>query len=220
MKINRAKNLTVACVLNTVAPTPQSLWQGKYTPECVYALRNMVRENLSIEHKFVCLSDVDLEDIDTIPLVNGWLGWWSKIELFRPGLFDGTVLYFDLDTFINKPIDALVDIPGNFTMIRDLYHPDRPASGMMMWGGNYSSIYENFKKYMPRRLHGDQQFIAEQVSPTFFQDYLPEGFIKSFKAGGRGKDLKNTPIVCFHGEPKPHDSDGWIREYWESKLEQ
>ena len=34
-------------------------------------------------------------------------GWWAKINLFAPGMFDGPVLYFDLDTMPVGTLDGL-----------------------------------------------------------------------------------------------------------------
>lgn len=186
----------------------------------------MVAEHLSLRHRFVCLSDVEIPGIETIKLLHGWPGWWSKMELFRPGLFSGPVLYFDLDTFINKNIDLLFEVPGSFIMLRDFGARDVPASGVMRWQGDYSELYADFyKKAADTMMNctkignvGDQAFVGRRVAPQFWQDLTPQGFFKSFKKGGRGEDLKETPVVCFHGVPKPHDADGWIREYWESKL--
>jgi hypothetical protein len=186
----------------------------------------MVRRHLAADHRFVCLSDQEIEGVETIKLANDWRGWWSKIELFRPGLFDGPVLYIDLDTFINKPIDLLFEVPGDFLMLRDFGRPSVPASGVMRWEGDYQRIYETFKMdfdWLMRSLNrngfmGDQAFIARHVVPDFWQDVVPDGFFKSYKIGGAGEGLKETPVVCFHGDPKPWDGGGWIQHYWEGWL--
>jgi hypothetical protein len=159
--------------------------------------------------------------------VHGWRGWWSKIELFRPGLFDGPVLFLDLDTFVNKPIDLLCDVEGDFIMLRDFGKPDVPASGVMRFEGDYSAIYSDFLRRGDDAMQnfgrsgciGDQAFISRIVKdPVFWQDVTPDGFFKSFKKGGRGQDLLETPVVCFHGDPKPWDGGDWIQHHWEKQL--
>ena len=90
--------LTVACVYRSGGQ--------HYSTQYVEVLRNMVTRNLTLPHRFVCLSDVDVP-CERIPLVNDWPGFWSKIELYKPGRFKGPVLYFDLDTVIHGNIDAL-----------------------------------------------------------------------------------------------------------------
>ena len=91
--------MIVACVLRS---------GGIYSPEWVRKLRDGVARQFTVPHRFVCLSDVDVSAIcERIPLVEDWPGWWSKIELFRSGLFDDTVLYFDLDTVPVGSLDAM-----------------------------------------------------------------------------------------------------------------
>jgi hypothetical protein len=75
----------IACVLKS---------GGDYEPKHVYALQAQCAKFLPGED-FVCLTDMDL-DCATIPLVNDWLGWWSKVELFRLP----SALYMDLDTIL------------------------------------------------------------------------------------------------------------------------
>jgi hypothetical protein len=91
--------LTVACVYRS---------GGKYySTRYVERLRAMVERNLSLPHRFVCLTNETDVPCRRIPLVTDWPSYWSKIELFRPRLFKGPVLYFDLDTVIHGNIDDL-----------------------------------------------------------------------------------------------------------------
>ena len=88
--------LTVACVYRS---------GGKmYSTEYVRVLRDMVARNLTRPHRFVCLSDVEVP-CERIPLITDWPGFYAKIEIFRRGLFQGPVLYFDLDTIIHGSIE-------------------------------------------------------------------------------------------------------------------
>lgn len=89
--------LTIACVLRS---------GGVYDAEWVAKLQRGVARHMTLPHRFVCLSDVDVP-CERIPLVTDWPGWWSKIELFRKGLFDGPVLYTDLDSVITGPLDGM-----------------------------------------------------------------------------------------------------------------
>lgn len=202
----------------------ESPYKGEYRRECVYAIRNMVAKNLSVPHRFVSLSDDLGMDVRTIPLVHDWPGWWAKMELFRPGIFaGGKVLYFDLDTFINKPIDRLLDVPGNFVMLRDFMFQNVPASGVMMWHGDHHELYRDFRDnadyYMANHRScgsiGDQAVIGKHIkAPSFWQDHTPSGFFQSFKLSGRRENLADVPVVCFHGKPKPWDGGGWAEDHW------
>lgn len=220
-----SRDLTVAVVFKTGAPVDISPYQGRYVPECVAAIRNMVAQHLSVAHRFVALTDHPDVKGETIPLLHSWPGWWSKMELFRPGLFPGDVLFFDLDTFIGANIDCLADVPGDFVMLRDFKYPDTAASGVMKWRGDWSAIYEDFKADAENYMNGhrvifnigDQAVIKKHVeNPAFFQDHTPPGFFRSYKFGGKGPDLASVPVLCFHGRPKPWDGGGWAQDHWQS----
>ncbi|KKK78135.1 hypothetical protein LCGC14_2846620, partial [marine sediment metagenome] len=97
--------ITIACVY----------WKGKfrgreklYSVRWVKRLRNMVSRNLPIPHRFVCLSNVE-GPCERIPLLHNWPGYWSKIELFRPGIFEDRVLYLDLDLVVLESLIPLIN---------------------------------------------------------------------------------------------------------------
>ena len=68
-------DLTVVCVL----------WVGRYSVERTFngewvrRLRSMVERNLTMPHRFVCLSNVHIDGVERIPLTEGWPAWWAKI---------------------------------------------------------------------------------------------------------------------------------------------
>lgn len=200
--------LTVACVLRS---------GGVYTPEYVDALWDGVRSNLLLSHDFVCLSDVSVP-CDRVPLRHEWSGWWSKIELFRPDLFRGPVLYLDLDVVVTGSLDCLVQRSGGLVMCRDFIFPKRHNSSVMAWSGNMSRVYETFcedpdrvmgelRRWSAGRI-GDQAFIEDCVPDAgFFQD----GLVVSYKRDARAGVPSGARVVSFHGRPKPHEAGGWVR---------
>jgi hypothetical protein len=193
--------LTVACVLRS---------GGDFRREHVQWLAHQVGRRLQLEHQVVCLSDVAVPGVDTVPMRRGWPGWWSKLELFE---HFRQAFYLDLDTAIVGDLAPLVTHPHVFTMLRDVSGADRPASGVMAWNGNRSAIAEAFAADPDRWIAecssatswGDQGFIARHVRPDFLQDLFP-GCVQSFKldlkGGAPGSD---TRIVAFHGTPRPWD---------------
>lgn len=212
--------LTVACVLKS-GRFERAIYKDGYTAEDVLRLRNMVEDNLTITHRFVCFSDVEVP-CERIPLTAGLPGWWSKIELFSQ-VFDGNVIYFDLDTVICGNINEQATFPHRFTMLRDFGSWGIPNSGYMAWNGDYTHLYDRFvkepRKYMkeyiaPPRL-GDQAYISEHQKPLhFWQDEFPEQ-VFSYKKHILGKlRPQNSKVVCFHGHPKGHGSVGWVKEIW------
>jgi hypothetical protein len=207
--------VTVACVLRS---------GGIYDAMWVERLRAGVDRHLS-EHRFVCLSDVDVS-CERIPLEHAWPGWWSKIELFR---LKGPVLFFDLDTAI---VGDLSDIAAHavkadgLTMLRDFYAPEHCGSGVMAWNGDLSPLYEAFAsdpdvQMAARRARmGDQALIEEELGRENierWQDHLP-GQIVSYKAHCLGGIPNDARVVCLHGRPKFGDmpANDPVRQAWES----
>jgi hypothetical protein len=87
-----------------------------YTPAEVIKYERMVKRHLP-DCKFRCLSNVAIPGIESIPLNGGMVGWWPKMELFRPDLPAGRNLYFDLDTVIVRDALALANYPAPFAAI-------------------------------------------------------------------------------------------------------
>jgi len=198
---------------------------GIYDAEWVRKLRDAVSRNLSIPHRFVCLSDVDVP-CDRIPIEQNWAGWWSKIELFKPGVIHEPTLYLDLDTAITGPLDGLFDIPSDFAMLRSFADPTHPASGVMWFGKVPHQVYTKFAKQPEAYIAhyernqsgariGDQAFIADVLGDKI--DFLTDLFsgITSYKLHHKTRLLPGTSIVCFPGSPKPTEiHDDWMKEAW------
>jgi len=233
--------ITVACVLRS---------GGRYDAEWVRKLRDGVRRHLTLPYRFVCLSDVDVP-CERIPLEYDWPllskqrggahnwavapAWWSKLELFRGGLFSGTVLYLDLDSLIVGPLDELVQYPHKFTMADDPWRQTIGGplcSAVMAWTGHQSFLFDAFLADPDGYAHrydviepnsgriGDQAYIEDMFKrfnepiATFRQLFGP--VLASYK----GDKLQDGPpdrasIVQFHGLPKMNEfTSGWVAEAW------
>lgn len=179
----------------------------EYRPEYLYLLADSILKH-NPGANIVCLTDMDISHprITAIPLIHGWEGWWSKIELFRPGMLTGPVLYMDIDTVVVGKIPKIT--PSQLTMLPDVYYTGRFGSGVMAWNGGYSHIYKAFKKapkkymaeYMTKLRWGDQAFISEHCG------HKPDPFrheFRSYKAHCRHGIPHGTKVVYFHGEPRP-----------------
>jgi hypothetical protein len=210
-------DLTVACVLRS---------GGLYTAEWVAKLQRGVSRHLSLPHRFVALSDVDVP-CQRIPLATRWPGWWAKLELFTPGHFTGPVLYMDLDTVVVGSLDAIAAYPHRFTMAHEYYRPDQVCSTAMAWDGaedfGILSAFsvDQIARYTARHRIGDQAFIEDHLRATgvpiaTFRDLFGERSIASYKV----HDCKRAPpadacVVAFHGKPKPHEiTSGWVADTW------
>lgn len=202
--------VTAACVLKA---------GGVYTEEWVYALRRGVARNLDQPFEFACLSDRSL-GVQWEKLEHNWRGWWSKIELFRPGLFRGPVVYFDLDTLILGDVSDLASYRGPFAMLSDFYAPKMAASGVMAWtpGLHTEAIYHAFVKqssqgHVPNG-RSDYWYAKNAPKPERLQDLFP-GQIVSFKAHAKAGAPAGARVLCFHGKPRPNDpAAGWAHQAW------
>jgi len=151
------KKLNIVCVCKT---------GGQYSKVDVERLQRQVSDNMRSSYNFICLTDdLSVAGVCEIePLLHNLPGWWSKLELFRPGLFDGPVLYLDLDSLVLKSIAGLSGVVRKlgFVMLRGFNRGmrligDVPASGVMGF-------------------HSDTE-ITNRIYETFMAD--PEGNIKN-----------------------------------------
>ena len=176
-------------------------------------LKKMVERNVTVPHRFVCLSNIDVP-CERIELQDDLRGWWSKIELFRPGIFEGRVFYLDLDTLVLDNIDELLEQEDDFIGLKP-FNPKRAAipsyfaSGLMGWiaDGSFDFLYEKFTKEQMPRIKWDQEYLSGMLkshhkSVSYWQE-LVDG-IYSYKRDIRYGKVTTTPrVVCFHGNPRP-----------------
>lgn len=189
--------------------------------EYVNTLFDMVRRNLPEGYPgcFTCFTD-DPGGLDggilVRPLPAQLEGWWSKLALFRHGLFaqDDRILFFDLDTIITGSLRELCEYRGPLSVLRDFYRPNGLQSSVMAWdAGEHSHIWESFVEAgFPRVVGGDQTWIEREVPQAKrLQDIFPSMFA-SYKQL-TGIPLKAS-VVVFHGQPRPHEVSGWASEVW------
>lgn len=143
-------------------------------------------------------------------------GWWGKMELFSPELEHlRPFLFFDLDTYILGDIRDMVSfIPDELWMLEDAYVKGEGQSAIMAIPKDTSAIWDKWisdpQGWM--RFHGDQDFLR-LFRPKFLQDKF-EG-LYSYKADNC-HDAPKGRVVFFHGEPKPHNARGWVKEIWDA----
>ena len=173
----------------------------------VERMRRMVAEHLTIPHEFVEVTERDLPE--------GRNGWFNKLHLLE--MFDGEVLYLDLDVTILSNIDRIVEVartdPTRIWARNDFSYPLPPCrngreatinSSVMLWNGRKDM--SGAETLIPVT-HGDQGIITQLFYPGHI-GLLPENLIKSYKyhvLRGLGK----APIIVYHGAPKPHEVGGW-----------
>lgn len=160
----------------------------------------------------VCLSDVDVKGVETIPLRSKWPGWWAKMEAFDVTLIGGDVLLMDLDTVVFQ----LPDTPKATTVLDDFYRPRLMGSGFMfLKAEDRRQCFDKFKSNprlhiatcVTRERHGDQGFLNPLIgnSARWGQE------VRSFKVHCKAGVPHGTKVVCFHGKPRPWDAGAdWI----------
>lgn len=190
---------------------------GPYRPEHVQRLGAQA-QRYAPQEPFVCLSDVHVPDVETVPLRHGWPGWWAKLELFRAGAFpDGVrVFYADLDTTFVGRIDDVLTREEPFLALANFYRRAHRqtvggelGSGLMQWtAGRLAHLYDGFAANAADIMakcgdFGDQLFVDEAAGArAYWQDVLP-GRVVSYKVHCRAAVPVGASVVCFHGKPKP-----------------
>lgn len=179
--------------------------------------------------KFHCLSDNGAAP-GLIELEHGWPGWWAKMEMFK---IPGPCLYLDLDTVVTSSLKSILwavedEYEERLIVLRDFNPKQRLlGTGLMGWNNDQSWIYKAFKE-APRfhqehnrspRYWGDQGFMERLVRKApvppaemiaYWQDKVP-GQVVSYKKDCLLNGVPEaTSVVCFHGNPRPWDTN--IRE--------
>lgn len=180
----------------------------------------MVSKNITIPHRFVCLTNTNVP-CESIPLERNWPGWWSKIELFRPGLFEGQVFYLDLDTVILKNIDNIVSQEEDFIGLRP-FNPLKVldtwyfASGLLGWkAGKFDFLYEDFDFALEHKINrGDQDYLSKALDTRdiefiYWQDLVDGIFSYKRHVRNTAYNVTDPSIICFHGSPRPWE----VKEY-------
>lgn len=213
--------ITVVCVLRS---------GGIYNAEWVAKLQRGVARHLTLPHRFVCFSDVDVPcGVERIPLVTDWPGWWGKLEVFSTPI-DGTTLYLDLDTVVVGSLDRIAAYPHRFTMCHEYYRPHLLCSTAMAWSGDFSWLYEAFAEdpeglaqhydsVLPGGRIGDQAFLEDclfEERVATFRDLFGERSIASYKVHNcQDAPPVDAAVVSYHGRPKPHEiKTGWVPREW------
>lgn len=166
----------------------------KYSSEYVNKMYRMVKQNLSYEFNFFCITEnpADLDpNIIVIPLPHVPVkGWWYKPYIFSNDLpITGTILYLDLDLVITNNMDKLFDFyPGEYCILRDFTRAMRPrwekynSSVIRFEKGQLDFVWKKFQKEhlnIMRRFFGDQDYLWDVTQGK--AKYWPDPWVLSWK---------------------------------------
>jgi len=150
-------------------------WGNKYSDYYPQRLQREVRKNLTIPHRFICVTDRTIDEVATMPPINDLPGWFGKVNLFSPAVATDQNLFLDLDVVITGSLDDLVTQYVGC----DLAMPANWAqsgwggcqSSVMLWNGGEASqkVYKLFDHSRvnwppisgPGILYGDQEWCTE-----------------------------------------------------------
>lgn len=215
--------LTVACVLKTGGIYDQHDYVGP--------LARAVARNLAAPYRFVCLTDrtdLAIDGVETIPLRHGWHGFWSKIELYRPGLFAGPVLALDLDMVVCGDLDDIAALDAPLVCTWDMMH-GWINSSCTRWQVDLSCVYEAMladpagmmAKYNAGKLYGDQgllqdTLVARRIPWAWLQTLLPGQIWLHPMAYRSAAAVAGVRVSNWAGHPKMHQvaDSTWLREHW------
>jgi len=190
---------------------------GDYKPEHVRALAQQVRKNTTVDHDFICYSDCDILGVKTIPLKKGYPGWWSVPEVYRQ---KGPTIITGIDTVIRGNIDDLFALAvksqsQDFWMIRAFANPKKTASGIMIYNGDWSWLWDEYRyPQVKTQFAGEQDytnamFKSKGITPKIIQDVFPG--VYSWKKHCKNGIPSDCRVILFHGKPRPFD----VPELWQ-----
>ena len=209
-------------------------YRTKFTGEHVNILRNMVKRNTTIPHRFICITDDSTGIDEGIEIVKLWPNpapeygnydrpnCFVRLKAFSPDMKDilgEKFIWFDLDTVIISNIDHILSDPAEFK-IWQVDGEKMPCNGSMVLHktGSRFKIWRRFnpnfvhptlslRRRNPKFVGSDQAWIAEHLGPQdeFFGQ---KDGVYSFRCHVKPHGLKeNACIVFFHGQLDP-----WSKE--------
>lgn len=206
------------------------LWKGdfrsrEYDEEWVRKMQRMVLRAVP-SARFVCLTNVEIADVETISLECDLPGWWSKIELFRPDLpVNGRLLYLDLDTLIVGDLSDLINfeptpafMPPSYEVhggiasgksdVVDVYN-----SSVIVWDkGQGREFYQKFHPDRMKEFRGDQDWFG-YVSDGY--ETLPPSWFSKLRHCQKGPSPDHKIVLCM---PWKNDQAAqhfeWVDRIW------
>lgn len=211
-----------------------------FSHDHVRILQSMVSRNLTLEHKFICVSDQGIDDVETVS------GDWSKHvpgtvyarlmqhnpDWARAALGD-RVLSLDLDLVVTGNIDHLARRHDDFVIWRNpnFGQPKRAfyqSSVQLFTVGARPILWDSFDPetstaFANQRFGGAEQAWISEMLPwneAYFSD--ADGVYGAGRLGGNGvyTDLpENACIVSFPGarapwQPEVQAKHPWLKEHY------
>ena len=219
-------------------------YRSTFGPTAVLALRNALRRQYPLPHRFVCITDDSrgLEDIETIPLWPDHAAvisphgrhqpsCYRRLKLFDPAielLLGPRFVCIDLDTVIVGDVTPLFSRAEDFVIWGETNpKPFYNGSMFMLTAGARPQVWTAFDPQRSPslakragRFGSDQGWISYVLGPgqaTWTRDDGVYSFRVHLEPKG-GALPANARVVHFHGKVDPWDWRGqrlaWVREHW------
>ena len=220
-------------------------WGDVYSPEYVNNLYSMVKRNITLPFRFICLTENSQNirpEVEIFPLPEfeepPWeyakvCPAWRKLALFKKGLasIQGKVLFLDLDVVVMNNIDCFFSFSNKLAIIENWYQPSRligQASAICFESGQEEHLLEHYLNdpiKVLKQYRTEQAYITGHLGRAGF-DYFPEDWCISFKMhcmpsgiarffSAKVSEPTDAKIVVFHGRPNPPDA---IKGEWGKSL--
>lgn len=210
-------------------------WGDKYSSEYVNKLFSMVTRNAPESFDFYCYTDDPTNlhtSINIIPIKSDLTHWWLKLDLLN--IFrDGDNILLDLDIVILNKLERLWSVKTRTVSImysqwKEGYvggtdkFPTLYNSSIIKWSNDQGKeIYDYFIKHREMILFkyaGIDRFLFNEPVQV---DLLPTSIAYSYWKGVRFKKdttpekLRSDYEICIvNHNPKTHELNTWIKEYW------
>ena len=204
----------------------------------VRILRNMVERNLTLPHRFVCVTDDKIEGIETVPLdwnkhVPGTI--FMRLMQHNPkiaSILGKRILSLDLDIVITRNIDHIAGRTEDIVLWRNPNFPQPrrafyQSSVQLFNVGARPQLWNEFDpretpKWVNWRFGGaEQAWISERLEWDEAYFDASHGIYGAGRLGGNGvySELpENACIVSFPGAREPGQKEVQEKHPWVARL--
>lgn len=224
--------------------TPPHGYRSVFSPDTVFALREMLDRHHHKPHRFVCITDEPdaLPGIETIPLWDWGSGikspigrsypsCYRRLRVFAPDageMFGERLVSIDLDTVIVGDVTPLFDRPEDFVIWNSSDFPKQAYCGSlwMLKTGSRPQVYTEFNPETSPGIawragyRGSDQSWINYMLPNEAMWTKKDGVFSYRKDIARfGNKLPpNATLVAWHGKIDPWSKHGqkidWVRAHY------
>ncbi len=201
----------------TVACFKWGNWCAPHGTDYVNRLFRHVQDHLQAPHDFICFTD---DPTNLAPGITartlGCADWnWNlrKMWAYNPASgLKGRVLLLDLDTLVTGSLDDIAAYSGPFCVAEDFFEPGRHGGGVISFEASQELTKRLWEPLVSRyesinaAVNGSERFYFRRELGEWgdhWQKVLP-GQVVSSKVHCRSGVPPDARLVCFHGQPRPH----------------